>query len=64
MAVEITPEPVLAIGRPRVVLSLPVDVVGGDMAPDGQRLLLIERTGEDEREIVVVLGWGQSMEGR
>jgi hypothetical protein len=34
------------------------------MAPDGQRLLLIERTGEDEREIVVVLGWGQSMEGR
>ncbi|HUP43588.1 MAG TPA: protein kinase [Thermoanaerobaculia bacterium] len=64
MAVEIATEPALTLGEPRAVLSLPADIPAGDIAPDGQRLLLIERTGEDEREIVVILGWGQSMRER
>ena len=64
MAVEIRAEPELTIGEPRVVVPIPPEMEGADLAPGEERILAAESTGETEREIVVILGWGQWMEER
>ncbi|MGA7613747.1 MAG: hypothetical protein WBX15_01075 [Thermoanaerobaculia bacterium] len=37
-------------------------VLGGDLAPDGQRFLLLERSGSpDDRDLTVVTNWTEAL---
>ena len=48
----------LEVGTPHVLFRLPPDVVGLDLAPDGQRVLIsVPQSGDDSRKVRVILNW-------
>jgi serine/threonine-protein kinase len=68
MAVEITTEPVFSAGRPRLLFEGPYELAGiwrpraYDLAPDGQRFVMIESEGESTpTEFHVVQNWFEEL---
>jgi hypothetical protein len=66
MAVAIATSPVLEIGSPREVLTLPPGATFADVTPDGQQILLVKRVSEPvpqpaPREFWVIINFAEEI---
>ena len=61
-----TTESDIAFGKPEVVVERPYFAGGGlgrayDIAPDGERFLMLRAAGDSERELIFVQNWGEEL---